>query len=330
MIEAEKFRIAPGLAVLLNDTGVDAANVLRRAGLPSDLFARGPVTLEPEKYFALWGAMEDESNDPLLPIHLGMSISIEAFDPLIFAVLCSKDLNTAVERVALYKKLVGPIRLAVTRGPKSTSIEFQWPKAAPPPPSLATAELIFILGLARMATRSSMSPIRITSPFPPQPASAYFDYLGVAFTRGTKYSITFAKNDASLPFLTVNEPMWDIFEPQLRTRLALLDGQASMVERVRAVLIESLPTGDSSIQGVARELTISTRTLQRILRSENTNFQEVLHQTRSSLARHYLDEGVLSTSEIAFLLGYEDPRSFYRAFSSWTGLTPQSARELAG
>lgn len=330
MIETARVRVAPGLVLLLNDAGISLANVLRRAGLPSDLFARGAATLELEKYFALWKAMEDESNDPLLPIHLGMSISVEAFDPLIFAALCSQDLNSAVERIATYKRIIGPIRLIVARNSTTTKIEFKWPQASPPPPTLAIAELIFVLSIARLATRTSMSPVRITSPFPPQPTSAYFDYLGVAFTRATKYSITFSAEDASLPFLTGNEPMWGVFEPQLRTRLAQLDGQAGAIDRVRSVLIKLLPNGDSSIQSVARELMVSTRTLQRMLRLENANYQEVLHQTRSSLAHHYLEEGVLSTVEIAFLLGYEDPRSFYRAFSSWTGLTPQIARELAG
>jgi AraC-like DNA-binding protein len=34
----------------------------------------------------------------------------------------------------------------------------------------------------------------------------------------------------------------------------------------------------------------------------------------------------MSGGEIAFLLGFEDPNSFYRAFMEWTGETPDSAR----
>lgn len=33
--------------------------------------------------------------------------------------------------------------------------------------------------------------------------------------------------------------------------------------------------------------------------------------------------------EISFLLAYEDPSSFYRAFRAWTGQTPEQARLAA-
>ncbi len=34
----------------------------------------------------------------------------------------------------------------------------------------------------------------------------------------------------------------------------------------------------------------------------------------------------MSGAEISFLLGFEDPNSFVRAFQGWTGRTPQAAR----
>ena len=64
--------------------------------------------------------------------------------------------------------------------------------------------------------------------------------------------------------------------------------------------------------------------------AEGTTFQRTLNATRQSLALHYLAESDLSAGEISFLLGYEDTRSFYRAFHAWTGQTPQLARAAAG
>lgn len=34
----------------------------------------------------------------------------------------------------------------------------------------------------------------------------------------------------------------------------------------------------------------------------------------------------MSGAEISFLLGFEDPNSFSRAFHDWTGQTPERAR----
>ena len=77
---------------------------------------------------------------------------------------------------------------------------------------------------------------------------------------------------------------------------------------------------------VARALAMSTRTLQRRLQAEGTSYQAALSTTRESLAHHYLHNEAMSAGQISFLLGYENPSSFYRAFHSWTGQTPETAR----
>ena len=71
---------------------------------------------------------------------------------------------------------------------------------------------------------------------------------------------------------------------------------------------------------------MTPRTLQRRLKQEDTRFSEVLSDTRERLARHYLKTSTMSGAEISFLLGYEDPNSFFRAFHQWTGQTPERAR----
>ena len=82
--------------------------------------------------------------------------------------------------------------------------------------------------------------------------------------------------------------MWDFFEPELRRRLSELDRDSSTSDRVRAALVELLPTGSSEMSDVARSLAISARTLQGRLQEEGTNYQAALNATRESLARHYL------------------------------------------
>jgi AraC-like DNA-binding protein len=98
---------------------------------------------------------------------------------------------------------------------------------------------------------------------------------------------------------------------------------------VRAVLLEALPSRTFAIDRVARRLGVSTRTLQRRLLDEGTSYNEVVRDVRRELALHYLERTAMPSDEIALLLGFDDPKSFFRAFHAWTGRTPQSARGAA-
>jgi AraC-like DNA-binding protein len=46
----------------------------------------------------------------------------------------------------------------------------------------------------------------------------------------------------------------------------------------------------------------------------------------AAVAREYLNRPEMDVTEVAFLLGYEDSNSFYRAFRTWEGTTPSQLR----
>ena len=155
----------------------------------------------------------------------------------------------------------------------------------------------------------------------------YAEYFGVYAQHGPRPLLAFSAADATLPFLTANDEMWQSFQLQLETRLADLDATATATDRVRAVLLELLPSGVASLEATARRLGTSVRTLQRRLQREQQSFQGVLNRTRQDLACHYLKTSDMTCAEISFLLGFEDPNSFFRAFQAWTGQTPERLRE---
>jgi AraC-like DNA-binding protein len=82
-----------------------------------------------------------------------------------------------------------------------------------------------------------------------------------------------------------------------------------------------------SLQDVAQELGLSARTLQRRLTDAGITFQELVEETRRELARHYLKQRNVELNEAAFLLGFEDANSFFRAFQGWEGTSPTEWRE---
>lgn len=124
-------------------------------------------------------------------------------------------------------------------------------------------------------------------------------------------------------------------DPALAT---VLDGYARMLvpsqsapqtlgERAAERCRELLRASEApSVSRVAQLLHMSARTLQRQLAQEGLSFDSVLDSERAALARHHLEEGRLSLGELAFVLGYSEPRALARAFKRWTGTTPSEFR----
>lgn len=312
---------------LFKDLGVSSANVLRRAGLPEDLLNCPAVRLEADDFHKFWKGMDAELADPHLPLKLCGAIRSESFSPPLFAALCSPNLLVAVQRIARYKVLVAPMRLDVRENAEQVTVELVWTeKGSRPPASLVLTELLFIVTLARTGTREKLQPLSVITTVAPTDQEAYEGFLGVRMRKGNRHCITFSRSDALRPFLTSNEGLWAAFEPELRTRLAQLDASVTVGQRVRSALLEALPGGGVEMDAVAKNIGMSRRSLQRHLEAEGLTYKDLLQALRHALAQHYLIKTDLPAAEIAFLLGFGEPTSFFRAFRGWAGHTPEHFR----
>jgi AraC-like DNA-binding protein len=324
---SHKYTLDTSVQVLFKDMNISAQDVLRHARLPLDLLSRKSPTVTADEYCRLWEGLAHVANDPLFPLRMVQMISVEAFSPPIFACFCSSDLNVALNRISYYKPLVGPLRLDITQDNQQTTVAFRGlPEASPPPSSLMAMELAFWVQIARLATREHIVPLAVYTTAKIPQVEEYERYLGTRIQQSTFNGVSFSAEDATKPFLTANEQMWTMFEPQLNMRMQDLEKEAKFRERVRACLMEMLASGQHSMADVASRLAVSTRTLQRRLRDENTSFQKELDNLREELARNYLSRSDYTSGQIAFLLGYDDPNSFFRAFRAWTGQTPEYVR----
>lgn len=100
----------------------------------------------------------------------------------------------------------------------------------------------------------------------------------------------------------------------------------TMADAVHQVLRTQLVLKDLSEESVASRLAIGRRTLQRALKQEATSFREVKARFIETRARALLAESDLEIAAIAQALGYDEPKSFRRAFRGWTELTPNAYR----
>lgn len=323
------FLIDKNYGTYLSGTGFSMDEVLKKAMLPEDLFARQTPSLTTEEYFRFMGAIDVLSTDEQTPIRLAASEGIEAFSPPIFAAYCSRNALVCLKRLAQYKPLIGALLYQVEEAETEVSVEIL--SANPElelPEILVGIEFVFLVGLIRKATKEQITPLSVTAK-QPMKNPAYADFIGKSITTGEKNRLVFSKEAALVPFISRNESMWEFFEPELSRRLSMMETDDSYAARVRSALMELLPSGECTIDDVAKKLGYSKRSLQRKLQEEDTNFQKQLNHTRELLAKTYLTNTDMTTEDIAFLLGYQEIGSFIRAFTVWTGQTVNAYRNAA-
>lgn len=102
--------------------------------------------------------------------------------------------------------------------------------------------------------------------------------------------------------------------------------ESPFLGQVRAAVRDGMARGGATSTQVARGLGIGRRTLQRRLAADDVTFAEVLESTLRQLADGYLADESLSLSEVAYLLGYQEQSSFFRAFRRWHDCTPAAYR----
>lgn len=320
------FLIDKNYGTYLSGMGFSMDEVLKKAMLPEDLFARQTPSLTAEEYFRFMGAIDALSPDEQTLIRLAASEGIEAFSPPIFAAYCSRNALVCLKRLAQYKPLIGALLYQVKETETEVSVEIlSGNEELELPEILVGIEFVFLVGLIRKATKEIITPLSVTAK-QPMKNSAYADFIGKAITVGDKNRLVFSKEDALVPFISRNESMWEFFEPELKRRLSMMETDDSCAARVRSALMELLPSGECTIDDVAKKLGCSKRSLQRKLQEEDTNFQKQLNHTRELLARTYLANTDMTTEDIAFLLGYQESGSFLRAFTVWTGQTVNEYR----
>ncbi len=263
-------------------------------------------------------AIEDIVPDRKMPILLATVENIETITPPIFGAYCSANARECIRRIAQYKTLVGAVIFEVSENERGITVEIKGEENIELPEIIVGVEMVLLTNLIRRATKENVTPVQIqvqTAFSNPE----YEQFLGRKAELGEANSITFSSGDAEIPFITRNESMWSFFEPELKKRLGEMETDDSFSAKVRSVLIEILPAGKSGIEDVATVLGISRRSLQRRLKEENTTFQKQLNHVRKLLAKNYIKNTQLSSEDIAYLLGYQDLNSFFRAFSLWTG-----------
>jgi AraC-like DNA-binding protein len=143
----------------------------------------------------------------------------------------------------------------------------------------------------------------------------------------SKTELSFPEYWYDLPFPSANSTTAKLCYDQCLLIMEQLDDQNNLVNEVRQTLLLSPKRIFLSQSEMASHFNMPSYTFHRHLKKANTNYRSIVVEVRMELAKNYLENTSIPLQEISYLLGYDYPANFFRAFKSRFGCTTETIRK---
>jgi AraC-like DNA-binding protein len=270
------------------------------------------------------------TGDPLLGLKLGRAYRPEVFGVLGYAMLSSRTVKECLEILYEFGQLTysffrfGPANIEDREG---TSLR----TTLPIPEDLMQfysdrdIEAGFTLFESLGIDRSAISEVHLAHDAGGN-LESYQSWFGCPVKTGKSMNAVMYNSDileSQLP--QHDEETAHYCKVQCESLLAKVSVANTTTQSVTELMF-STPGYFLSLDDMAREIGLSSRSLRRRLQEEGSTYQDILRSVRLDLAKDYLASS-LSMERISELLGYSEVSVFSRAFKQWTGLAPQVYRK---
>ena len=306
-------------------------------GLDFDAVRRNPETVPAYDLYSLLHALNRDDCCPGFGLRFGMSRDLLDLGVLGYTVLSCPDLGMALRLLVKYHRLTSHVSdVAMSRDDERTILR---QRVKPNYGALrleidedhVTGVLLVVRTLLGADHGSGAIQIEFSHQRPCY-IEDFSRYLGCEPEFGkaeTRVSLPTAWLER--PLQTADDTVEKVCSLQCDALVQQLGPADELVDRVRRLILAVPPSRSPKLEAVATSLMMSTRTLERRLQASGTSFRRIDNDVRMQLADEYLGAGYLSTKEVAYLLGYSQPGTFYRAFKNWHGVTPgEFRRSLPG
>ncbi|MBB1076465.1 AraC family transcriptional regulator [Rhodoferax sp. 4810] len=162
-------------------------------------------------------------------------------------------------------------------------------------------------------------------------APAHQDVYQVLFSAPALFqqgrtAITFDSNYLSLPLRRDEAALRQMLQRALPLTVLQYRRDRLLVQRVRQALA-SQPDETHSADDLAALLAMSPRTLHRQLKEEGASLQALKDEVRQSRAVDLLLRTTRPIKQVAQAAGFQNDKSFIRAFKGWMGQSPAEFRQ---
>jgi AraC-like DNA-binding protein len=318
-----------GILEMLAAERLDVPALLVAAGIdPAEL--EGPAArVSTDKLSLLWQLAAERSGNPAIGLAQHDVAKPANFDVVGYTMMSCADLLGAFERLERYLRILSDaltMSLADENGRFHMAFELIGGER-PVPRQRAEFIMVTLIGFLGWISGRDVRPVAIELPYPaPADLTPYRKAFGcpITFDAGSN-SLIFSRADLAQPLPTSNPVLAELHERYAGEYLRRFDHDR-VSYRAREAIIRRLPDGEPRRDKIAGELRMSERTLQRRLEEEKTSFVDLVDRTRRELAGQYLGRLHLSLAQAAYLLGYSDQSSFFRACKRWFEVSPGQYR----
>ena len=185
------------------------------------------------------------------------------------------------------------------------------------------------LGVACWLTDSRIPLLQTTLRFDPPPHAESYRVLfdGPTQFNAPGHSLQFDAGYLSLPLRRDEAALQRMLQRALLLTVRPYRRDRLLVEKVRQTLAEH-PEHSRNADDLAAWLNLSARTLHRQLKEEGAGLQQLKDAVRRDLATDLLLRTQRPIKQVAAEVGFQNEKSFMRAFKGWTGQTPEEFRLL--
>lgn len=325
--------LASGTAViwrLLQEYGYDPEAIFRDHNIDPEVIKKPGTRIAYSDVMVLWNSVVEMVKDPCIGLRVAEYWHPSDMNALGYAWLASSNLNEAFNQLIRYTRCISEaVDVIIEETNTSFKIVYSNKIASTASHTLIDASLAILVKMCRLNLGDQLNPIDVhLSHSPPFCYDNYEQYFNAnIYFDSPDNSFSISRKEFKKPLLSSNPYLLEINDQFLIKYMARLD-EEDIVSRVKAKIMEILPSGNLTDDMVSSELYTSVRTLQRKLKSKGTTYQTIVNEIRKDLAVKYIKNPNIRLEEIAFLIGYSEYSTFSRAFKRWTGSAPSAYQEM--
>lgn len=311
--------------------GVDQRALLRDARIKPELLRSPGERISMQQYMALYRLAAERSRDPDLGLYVGHIIYFSGMNLHLYMTTICRNLKEYFNVIPSTIKLRGDTGRVLIR-PKDEFIRLEWHPLHESTRCWRPLVDEMLKSSAEIVNAICALPVPVLAAefaYPaPDDTSALKAAFGPNLRFGCKVScLYFARESVRYPLVELDFKLGRDYWAQPHSVFDEPEVVDPFLRDTRSAVRRALPGGSLTIDGLASELGISRRTLQRRLSALDSSFKQLLQDVREEMSQRYLDDPRLAITEIALLLGYSDQASFSNAFKTWRGCAPSEYRQ---